>query len=147
MTGGAERETAGRPGAVRDRPGGVMTEQAVPCVTVFDVYSEDCPSRALLALVTSRWAVLVVGALEDGPQRFGALRRRLEGISQKVLTDKLRDLEAEGLLTRTVIDRPLAVQYELTALGRTLVVPLTALRVWAQEHCGGHPEDLVAAAG
>lgn len=66
----------------------------------------DLPARALLSLVTSRWAVLVSGALEEGPQRFGALRRRLEGISPKVLTDKLRDLEAEGLLTRTVVDAP-----------------------------------------
>lgn len=66
--------------------------------------------------------------LEDGPLRSGALRRRLEGISQKVLTDKVRDLEDEGLLARTVVDKPLAVYYELTPLGRTLVEPLTALR-------------------
>jgi DNA-binding HxlR family transcriptional regulator len=101
----------------------------------FDVYGATCPSRALLDLVTSRWAVLLVGALEEGPQRFGALRRRLEGVSQKVLTEKLRDLEAEGLVTRTVIDRPLAVHYELTPVGRTLVQPLAALRDWARTHC------------
>lgn len=104
-------------------------------VTVFDVYSPTCPSRALLDMVTSRWAVLVVGALADGPQRFGALRRRLDGISQKVLTEKLRDLETEGLVIRTVVDRPLAVFYELTTLGSTLVPPLAALRDWAQTHC------------
>ena len=102
---------------------------------VFDVYSETCPSRVLLGLVTSRWAVLLIGALEEGPQRFGALRRRLEGVSQKVLTEKLRDLEAEGLISRSVVDRPLAVHYELTPLGYSLVQPLSALRVWAQEHC------------
>ena len=109
--------------------------------TVFDVYGATCPSRALLDLVTSRWAVLLVGALEEGPQRFGALRRRLEGVSQKVLTEKLRDLEAEGLLTRTVVDRPLAVHYELTPLGRTLVRPLAVLRDWAQTHCDGKAAD------
>ncbi|AGZ44088.1 winged helix-turn-helix transcriptional regulator [Actinoplanes friuliensis] len=110
-------------------------------ITVFDVYAATCPSRALLDLVTSRWAVLVIGALEEHPQRFGALRRRLEGVSQKVLTEKLRDLEAEGLISRTVVDRPLAVYYELTPIGRTLVQPLAALRDWAQTHCDGHQAD------
>jgi DNA-binding HxlR family transcriptional regulator len=103
--------------------------------TVFDVYAEACPARTLLSRVTSRWAVLVIGALEDGPERFGALRRRLEGISQKVLTDKLRDLEAAGLVSRRVVERPLAVHYELTPLGRGLIEPLSVLRVWAQDHC------------
>ena len=103
--------------------------------TVFDVYAETCPSRTLLNLVTSRWAVLIVGALEDGPMRFGALRRRLEGISQKVLTDKLRDLESEELDLRRVVERPLSVEYALTPVGRTLVEPLSALRIWAQAHC------------
>ncbi|WP_213814198.1 helix-turn-helix domain-containing protein [Glaciihabitans sp. dw_435] len=104
-------------------------------VTVFDVYAPTCPSRSLLDLVTSRWAVLIIGALEDGPQRFGSLRRRLEGISQKVLTDKLRDLEGQGLITRSVIDRPLAVSYELTPVGITLTAPLAQLRAWSQSHC------------
>ena len=103
--------------------------------TVFDVYAPTCPSRSLLDLVTSRWAVLIVGALEDGPLRFGAIRRRLEGVSQKVLTEKLRDLEEQGLVTRTVIDRPLAVRYELTPVGLTLTEPLAQLRTWAQSHC------------
>ena len=114
--------------------------QPLSGTTVFDVYAADCPSRALLDMVTGRWAVLVVGALEDGPQRFGALRRRLDGISQKVLTEKLRDLETEGLLTRTVVDRPLAVFYALTPLGLTLVPPLAALRDWAQMHCDGRAD-------
>ena len=118
----------------------MATQSRAPgAATVFDVYAKGCPARALLSLVTSRWAVLVVGALEDGPLRFGALRRRLEGVSQKVLADKLRDLEGEGLVARTVVDRPLAVLYELTSLGRTLVEPLTALRLWAQRHCDEPP--------
>jgi DNA-binding HxlR family transcriptional regulator len=109
--------------------------QPTPLATAFDVYGATCPSRALLDLVTGRWAVLLIGALEERPQRFGALRRRLEGVSQKVLTEKLRDLEAEGLVTRTVVDRPLAVYYELTAIGRSVDRPLAALREWAQTHC------------
>ena len=105
------------------------------CMTVFDVYDERCTSRELFKLITSPWAILIIGALENGPARFGALRRRLQGISQKVLTDKLRDLEAEGLIDRTVQPRPLAVTYQLTLLGETLIEPLTALRLWAQDHC------------
>jgi DNA-binding HxlR family transcriptional regulator len=111
--------------------------QPTPMPATFDVYGATCPSRALLNLVTGRWAVLLIGALEERPQRFGALRRRLEGVSQKVLTEKLRDLEAEGLVSRTVVDRPLAVYYELTPLGYGLVQPLAALRQWAQVHCDG----------
>ncbi|MEV7975999.1 helix-turn-helix domain-containing protein [Streptomyces sp. NPDC086519] len=103
--------------------------------TVSDVYSETCPSRDLLNLVTSRWAVLILGALEQGPLRFGELRRRLGKISQKVLTEKLRDLESEDLITRTVIERPLAVEYDLTDIGRTATVPLAMLREWAEAHC------------
>lgn len=108
---------------------------SAPGTTVFDVYHEDCPARALLVLITGRWAVLVIGALEDGPHRFGALRRRLEGISQKVLTEKLRELETENLISRTVVDRPLAVHYALTPVGQSLVPLLGGLREWAQRHC------------
>jgi len=111
--------------------------------TVFDVYSETCPSRALLNLVTSRWAVLILGVLEREPVRFGDLRRRLGRISQKVLTEKLRDLETEGLISRTVIDRPLAVEYALTDVGRTATVPLTGLRHWAEAHCDARREPPV----
>lgn len=103
--------------------------------TVFDVYSPTCPSRALLDLLTSRWAVLIIGALEGGPLRFGAIRRRLEGINQKVLTEKLRDLEAQGIVARTVTPKPLAVDYELTPIGISLTGPLAQLRGWAQTHC------------
>jgi len=103
--------------------------------TVFDAYAEGCPSRRLLDLVTSKWAVLAVGALEDGPARFGALRRRLEGVSSKVLSDKLRQLEDEGLIERVIIERPLAVTYGLTEVGRSLVVHLANLRRWAEAHC------------
>jgi DNA-binding HxlR family transcriptional regulator len=110
-------------------------EHAVADRTEFDVYSETCPSRALLSLVTSRWAVLILGVLEQESVRFGELRRRLGTISQKVLTEKLRDLETEGLISRTVIDRPLAVEYALTDIGRTATVPLAGLRKWAEAHC------------
>lgn len=106
-------------------------------VPLFDVCATDCPARDLLSLVTGRWAVLVVGAIQDGPPRFGTLRRCLEGISAKVLTDTLREMEGGGLPNRRVDDRPLAVHYELTPLGRGLVELLAALRARAETSCDG----------
>ena len=103
--------------------------------TRFDVYLATCPSRELLDLVTSRWAVLIVIALGFGAMRFGSLKRQLAGISPKVLTEKLRLLEEQDLVRRTVIERPLAVEYELTPAGFSLLVPLSYLRKWAEDHC------------
>ncbi len=99
-----------------------------------NVYSAVCPSRTVLNLVAGRWTPLIVGALADGPQRFGELKRRLDGVTQKVLTDKLRGLERDGVVARHVVERPLEVHYELTELGTTLVAPLAALRGWAEDN-------------
>ncbi|MGI5505368.1 winged helix-turn-helix transcriptional regulator [Lentzea sp. JNUCC 0626] len=94
-----------------------------------------CPCRDLLDMVASKWTALVIGDLEDGPRRFGELKRRLEGISQKMLTQTLRTLERDGLVTRTVYPSvPLRVEYELTELGRSVTEPLAALRLWAQRN-------------
>jgi DNA-binding HxlR family transcriptional regulator len=94
-----------------------------------------CPCRDLLDLVGSKWTALAIGALENGPMRFGELKRRLEGISQKMLTQTLRTLERDGLVTRTVYPSvPLRVEYELTELGRSVTEPLAALRSWAQRN-------------
>jgi DNA-binding HxlR family transcriptional regulator len=74
-------------------------------------------------------------ALSGGPLRFGAIRERVQGISGKVLAETLRDLERDGVLTRTAYDEmPLRVEYELTPLGQTLREPLTALGLWAEHH-------------
>ena len=102
--------------------------------SVHDVYSATCPSRAVLNLVSGRWTALIIGSMESGPRRFGEIRRQLGGITQKVLTDKLRGLERDGVVDRTVVERPLEVHYSLTPLGRTLIDPLAALRVWAEAH-------------
>ena len=108
----------------------------------FDPYVEDCPSRQALDRIGDRWTVLLVGALVDGPHRFSALARRVEGISQKMLTQTLRGLERDGLLTRTVhAEVPPRVEYELTPLGRTLSGPIGALERWASSHMG----DVLAA--
>jgi DNA-binding HxlR family transcriptional regulator len=101
----------------------------------WDPYAADCPSRRLLDRIGDRWTVLIVGALDDGPQRFSALATRVAGISQKMLTQTLRSLERDGLVTRTVYPEvPPRVEYELTALGRSLQVPLRALEEWAIEN-------------
>ncbi|RAG85575.1 transcriptional regulator [Streptacidiphilus pinicola] len=100
-----------------------------------DVYAAQCPCRALLDLLANKWSTLAVGALEEGPQRFGALQRRLQGISPKVLTQTLRRLEDFGLVDRTVYPAvPLHVEYALTALGKSAAVPLNALRTWVEEN-------------
>ena len=100
-----------------------------------DPYTALCPSRQTLDRIGDRWTILVFGALADGPRRFTELARRIEGISQKMLTQTLRGLERDGLITRTVhATVPVRVDYELTALGRTLSAPIAALEQWARDH-------------
>ncbi len=100
-----------------------------------DVYAAQCPCRAMLDLLANKWSALAIGALEDGPQRFGALQRLLQGVSPKVLTQTLRRLEDAGLLDRTVYPAvPLHVEYNLTALGHSAAVPLRLLRTWVEEN-------------
>ncbi|MGO1228557.1 winged helix-turn-helix transcriptional regulator [Brachybacterium sp. AOP42-C2-15] len=101
----------------------------------FDPYNRECPSRQLLDRIGDRWTVLVIGMLEDGPQRFSQISRRVDGISQKMLTQTLRSLEADGLVLRTAYPEiPPRVEYELTPLGRSLLAPLHGLVEWARQH-------------
>ena len=104
----------------------------------WDPYDRNCPSRRLLDRIGDRWTVLIVGILaESGPIRFGDLGRRVDGISQKMLTQTLRNLERDGLVQRTLYAQvPPRVEYELTAAGHSLRVPLKALESWAIEHMG-----------
>jgi DNA-binding HxlR family transcriptional regulator len=100
-----------------------------------DPYDANCPSRAVLDRIGDRWTVLVVGSLSGGVMRFSELGRRIDGISQKMLTQTLRGLERDGLVTRTVhAEVPPRVEYELTSTGRTLIAPLAALDAWARAH-------------
>ena len=88
-----------------------------------------------LALIGDKWTVMVVGALSQGPIRYNEVHRRVEGISQRMLTLTLRGLEQDGLVTRTMYPTiPPRVDYELTELGRKLIVPLKALAKWAREN-------------
>src|SRR3712207_5267814 len=96
--------------------------------------TEGSPRQAL-ALIADKWAVLIITTLAGGTRRYNALRRELEGVSQKMLTQTLRDLECNGLVARTVYpDTPPRVEYGLTPLGETLVDALGVLRDWADAH-------------
>lgn len=96
-----------------------------------ECFSSECPSRALFDQISDKWSMMVLIALEGGPVRFNAIKRRLEGVTQKALTQCLRKLERNGLVSRYVIPMsPVAVQYEITALGRTLLQPFKAMHDW-----------------
>jgi DNA-binding HxlR family transcriptional regulator len=102
-----------------------------------DPYSANCPSRTVLDRIGDRWTVLVVGSLAQRRMRFSELARQIDGVSQKMLTQTLRGLERDGLVTRTVHPEvPPRVEYELTDTGRTLIAPLASLDAWAREHIG-----------
>lgn len=104
---------------------------------VLDPYLQGCPTRRVLDRIGDRWTVLIVGALGEETLRFSALRRRIEGISQKMLTQTLRDLERDGLVRRTAYPEvPVRVEYALTEAGQSLREPLKALEDWAIEHFG-----------
>ena len=101
----------------------------------WDPRRRDCPSRRLLDRIGDRWTVLIVGALDAGPRRFTEIATAVEGISQKMLTQTLRSLERDGFVARTAYPVvPPHVEYELTALGRSLQHPLRELERWAIDH-------------
>lgn len=100
-----------------------------------DVYSAKCPTREVLDHIAGKWTVLIVDALAGGTLRYTALLRRIDGISQKMLTQTLRQLEADGFVTRTVHPTvPPQVEYALTPLGHSLRTPIAALREWVEAH-------------
>jgi DNA-binding HxlR family transcriptional regulator len=100
--------------------------------------AEDCRAVSeVLARVGDKWTVLVVSTLGDGAKRFNELRKALGSISQRMLTLTLRGLERDGLVTRTVFPTiPPRVDYELTALGRSLLEPVSELGLWARKNRG-----------
>ena len=91
--------------------------------------------RDILARIGDKWSLLIMGMLDDGAQRFTVLHKSVPGISQRMLTHTLRQLERDGLVVRTVYaEVPPRVEYAVTGLGRTLIQPVMALAVWADEH-------------
>lgn len=118
----------------------MLTDTACRIDTPHDVYDAQCPCRGVLNLLADKWSALAIGALSEGPQRFGVLKTRLEGISPKVLTATLRRLETRALLERTVYaEVPARVEYSLTALGVDAEKPLRALRGWVEANIERFP--------
>lgn len=101
----------------------------------YNALDPRCPSRFVLTRIGDRWTALIVSLLGQRPYRFGELQRTVEGISQKVLTQTLRSMEKDGLVRRDVLStRPLAVEYSLTDLGRTLVPVVESIVRWAETY-------------
>jgi DNA-binding HxlR family transcriptional regulator len=99
--------------------------------------NERCPIRDVLDRVGDKWSALIVRELHDGPRRFGALRRAIEDISQRMLTETLRNLQRDGFITRTVIPTtPPQVEYALTPLGHSLQQALGRLAEWSAANHG-----------
>jgi DNA-binding HxlR family transcriptional regulator len=101
----------------------------------YNAYLASCPSRQLLDTLTDKWVTLTLTALADGPLRYSELGRAIAGVSHKMLTQTLRTLEREGLLTRTITPSvPVRVDYQLTPLGESLLPVVTAIKRWSEEH-------------
>ncbi len=99
----------------------------------YDIYSERCPTRAVLDRIADKWALLIMDRLALGPARFNVLRRDIAGISQKVLSQMLKFLERDGLVSRKAYATvPVTVEYALTPLGENLAKAVAAFAHWAE---------------
>lgn len=106
-----------------------------PANLAWNAYATNCPTRLVLDRIADKWAVLVLGLLANGPVRFNRLRRQIEGISQKMLSQTLKSLERDGLVSRKATPTvPVTVEYSITPLGETLSATVDGLRVWAETH-------------
>ncbi len=110
-----------------------------------DLFDVACPHSAMPVRIGDKWTAMVIRCLQDGPRRFSELRVPMARVTPKVLTQTLRAMERDGLLTRTAHDEvPPRVEYELTELGRSLIGPLDVACAWGREHL---PAVLAARAG
>lgn len=101
----------------------------------YDAFLDTCPTRQVFGTISDKWFGLVVNALAPGPRRFGQLRTEIAGVSQKMLTQTLRTMERDGLVTRTVTPSvPVRVDYALTPAGQTIVPVMRAIKDWAEAH-------------
>ena len=101
----------------------------------YDVYSQNCPTRLLLDHIADKWASLILWRISDGPIRFNELRRKIEGISTKVLSQALKELERDGLILRRAFATvPVTVEYSITPLGNTLAQKLATVTQWAEQN-------------
>jgi DNA-binding HxlR family transcriptional regulator len=102
-----------------------------------DAFNPDCPTRQLLDRIGDKWAMLALLTLKDGPVRFNDLRRRIAGISQKMLSQTLKSLERDGLVARTAFATvPVTVEYKLTPLASGLIGLMAEVTAWAEAHIG-----------
>lgn len=96
---------------------------------------EPCPIERGMRIIGGKWKGSILWHLQDGPVRFNDLARQLGGATRKMVNERLKELEAQGLVTRNVLsDRPIAVAYEITDFGRSALVVLKQLKGWAEEH-------------
>jgi len=101
----------------------------------YNVYSQCCPARMVLDRLADKWSLLLIGRLRGGSVRFNQLRREVEGISQKVLSQTLKKLERDGLVDRRAYPTvPVTVEYSLTTLGETLSATIESLSHWAESN-------------
>lgn len=101
----------------------------------YDAFVKACPTHQLLGRISEKWACLVIAALSAGTMRYSDLARKLAGVSPKMLTQTLRSLERDGLVSRTVTPSvPVRVDYELTDLGQSLSEMMKAVKNWAETH-------------
>ena len=98
-------------------------------------FDESCPSRSLFDNIADKWSMMVINVLDAGPMRFNGIKRHIGGVTQKALTQCLRRLERNGLISRRIIPTsPIGVEYTITPLGRSLLGPFQALHQWTIEH-------------
>jgi len=103
----------------------------------YDAFLAACPSRQVLTRISDKWVTLILVALARGPLRYSDLGRIIAGVSQKMLTQTLRTLERDGLISRTVTAGvPARVDYQLTQLGESLMPAVAAVKTWAEAHIG-----------
>ncbi|GAA3215467.1 winged helix-turn-helix transcriptional regulator [Dactylosporangium siamense] len=116
----------------------MAASEPVPAEACYDAFQQGCPSRRLIETIGDKWVSLVVVALGlRGPLRYSELSAQIVGVSQKMLTQTLRGLERDGLITRTVTPTmPVRVDYELTPLGSSLLGVLAHVKDWAERHMG-----------
>jgi DNA-binding HxlR family transcriptional regulator len=101
----------------------------------YDAFVEGCPSRQLLDRLAAKWVSLTLSALADGEQRYSELSRTIAGVSQKMLTQTLRNLERDGIVLRSITPAvPVRVDYRLTPLGKSLLPVVAAIKNWAEQH-------------
>ena len=104
-------------------------------VSAENAFDSDCPVRGVLDTLSDKWSMLLVMTLASGPKRFNQIRREIPDISQKMLTQTLRELQRDGMVSRQVFDtKPPSVEYRLTAMGASIIVPFGHLIHWANEN-------------